>query len=45
MDRLLEYCKNNGYSLSLTNFLIELFKTYSTKASIASSLYSLPLYV
>ena len=34
MDRLLEYCKNNGYSLSLTNFLIELFKTYSTKASI-----------
>ena len=34
MDRLLKYCMDKRYSSSLINFLIELFKTYSTKASI-----------
>jgi hypothetical protein len=35
MNKLLEYCKSNGYSLSLTNFLVDLFDNYSTNTSIA----------
>ena len=34
MNKLLEYCKSNGYSLSLTNFLVDLFDNYSTNTSI-----------
>ncbi len=34
MNKLLEYCKSNGYSLSLTNFLVDLFDKYSTNTSI-----------
>ncbi len=34
MNKLLEYCKSNGYSLSLTNFLVDLFDSYSTNTSI-----------
>ena len=34
MDRLLKYCMDKRYSSSLTNFLIELFKTYSSNATV-----------
>ena len=34
MNKLLECCKSNGYSLSLTNFLVDLFDNYSTNTSI-----------
>lgn len=33
MDLIYEYCKNNGYSQSLTNFIIELFLSFSSKSS------------
>lgn len=33
MNKLIEYCKNSGYSLSLTNFLVDLFNNYSANAS------------
>lgn len=33
MESIYEFCKNNGYSSSLTNYIIELFLTFSAKAS------------
>ncbi len=33
MELIYEFCKNNGYSSSLTNYIIELFLTFSAKAS------------
>lgn len=37
MEIIYEYCKNNGYSLSLTNYIIELFLSFSAKASTKDS--------
>ena len=33
MNKLLEYCRNNKYSLTLTNSLIDLFNKYSSNTS------------